>query len=217
MSNESNKSNIFWTSYADLLTSLFFVMLALYVVTFVILRNEQAKYKADSDKLKRLQQIETSVSNIDTSKKYFEYQQAFKKHILKVDVKFQTGSVKIADIQVDQREKLYEAGIMVKSLITRMNSEHKTDSIKYLVLIEGQASRDSFPNHEVSNYTLSYGRALSLLYYWKSRNVLIGENKLPNCELILAGSGEYGEPRSNVNEGNQRFLIHIIPKIGILR
>ncbi len=71
MSNESNKSNIFWTSYADLLTSLFFVMLALYVVTFVILRNEQAKYKADSDKLKKLQQIENSVNNIDASGQYF--------------------------------------------------------------------------------------------------------------------------------------------------
>lgn len=217
MSNESNKSNFFWTSYADLLTSLFFVMLALYVVTFVILRNEQAKYKADSDKLKKLQQIETSVNNIDTSGKYFEYQQAFKKHILKVNVQFERGSANIQNIQSDQREKLYEAGVKVKDLITRMNNEHKADNIKYLVLIEGQASQDNFQNHEYSNYVLSYERAVSLLNYWKSRDILIGENKLPNCELILGGSGEYGEPRSDKNEANQRFLIHIIPKIGILK
>ncbi len=134
-----------------------------------------------------------------------------------MDVQFEKASANIENIRLDQREKLYQAGIMVKSLITRMNNEHKADSIKYLVLIEGQASRDKFQNHEYANYVLSYERALSLLNYWKSRDVLIGENKLPNCELILSGSGEYGEPRSELNAGNQRFLIHIIPKVGILK
>lgn len=212
MSNESNKSNIFWTSYADLLTSLFFVMLALYVVTFVILRNEQAKYKADAEKLRRLQDIEKSVNAIDSN--FFAYKPEYKKHVLKVDVQFNNGSSDMGNIPQVTQDSIIIAGQLIKEQIKKFEKEN----IKYLVIIEGQASIDNFSGHENFNYNLSYARALSLLRFWEQKGVEIGENKLPNCELILAGSGEYGEPRDDKNEeANQRFLIHIIPKVGILK
>jgi hypothetical protein len=38
---------------------------------------------------------------------------------------------------------------------------------------------------------------------------------MDKCELVIAGSGEKGVPRSQVQESyNQRFLIHIVPVIG---
>ena len=211
MSNETNKTNFFWTSYADLLTSLFFIMLALYVVTFVVLKKEQAKYKADAQKLRRIQEIERSVNAIDSN--YFAYNPSYKKHVLRVDVQFKLGSSDMLNISSETRQRIIEAGNKIKEQVEKF----KDDNIKYLVIIEGQASHDNAPNHEASNYGLSYTRALSLLRFWKENDVQIGEGKLKNCELILAGSGEYGEPRDLKDDArNQRFLIHIIPKIGTL-
>jgi hypothetical protein len=42
---------------------------------------------------------------------------------------------------------------------------------------------------------------------------------MKNCELVVAGSGEAGIPRSlpDVWPNNQRFLITIVPKIGDLK
>ncbi len=212
MTDSQGKNNFFWTSYADLLTSLFFVMLVLYVVTFVVLKSEQAKYKADAEKLRRIQEIEKSVNAIDSN--YFAYKPEYKKHILKIDVKFKTGSKDMDNIPSETQSKIIRAGQLIKEKIANL----KDDNIKYLVIIEGQASHDYFDGHKEFNYSLSYSRALSLLQFWNKNNVEIGEGKLKNCEVILAGSGEYGEPRDTQNNSsNQRFLIYIIPKIGNIR
>ncbi|MGH1386877.1 hypothetical protein [Kordia sp.] len=45
---KSNK-NLFWVSFADLMTSLFFVVLVLYVVTYVLLRKEQKELEAKNE------------------------------------------------------------------------------------------------------------------------------------------------------------------------
>lgn len=42
---------------------------------------------------------------------------------------------------------------------------------------------------------------------------------MDKCELVIAGSGEYGVPRATRisdkdDSKNQRFLIHIVPVIG---
>ena len=62
---------------------------------------------------------------------------------------------------------------------------------------------------------MSYQRALGLKKFWEDRDIFL--DKLENCELIIAGSGEGGIPRELPDLGNQknrRFLIHIIPKTG---
>ena len=209
--NSNNNSNFFWTSYADLLTSLFFIMLVLYVVTFVVLKSEQAKYKADAEKLRRIQEIERSVNAIDSN--YFAYKSAYKKHILKVDVQFNRGSSDMGNIPEETQTRIIRAGQLIKEQIEKF----KNDNIKYLVIIEGQASRNNFDGHEDFNYGLSYTRALSLSRFWEKNGVQIGEGKLKNCELIIAGSGEHGEPRDNIDTRNQRFLVHIIPKVGTIK
>ena len=213
MSSEpQNNNNFFWTSYADLLTSLFFIMLVLYVITFVVLKKEQAKYKADAEKLRKIQEIERSVNAIDSN--YFTYKSEYKKHVLNINVQFKSGSSDMENIPTETQNKLVEAGRKIKEQVEKFQSYN----IKYLVIIEGQASRNYFDGHENFNYGLSYTRALSLLRFWQSNGVKIGEGKLKNCELILAGSGEYGEPREASDDTkNQRFLIHLIPKIGTIK
>ena len=184
-------------------------MLALYVVTFVVLKKEQAKYKADAEKLREIRKIELAVNSIDPSKKYFIFDTTYNKHVLNIQVNFPEGGYDIFHPNFDdKRIDLQKAGDLIKKLIERLNSEQK--GIKYLVVIEGQASKDGYSK----NNQLSYERALALYKYWNK--VGIDLEKLPNCELVLAGSGEGGVPRQmpDVKPKNQRFLIHIIPKIG---
>ena len=81
------------------------------------------------------------------------------------------------------------------------------------MIIEGQASRDVYPG----NYELSYERALALKKFWEERGIHFG-NK---CEVLISGSGD-GKlsgtdfMREPVEADNQRFLVHIIPKPGMV-
>ena len=204
----------FWTSYADLMTSLFFVMLALYAVTFVVLKAEQARYKADAEQLRKIREIEKALNGIAEKGGYFAYSEEHKKHILTIEVKFMRGSSDITTIEEDKRLQLVAAGRVIMSKIDSINQVEP--NIKYLLIIEGQASRDQNEGHEYLNYVLSYNRALSLLNFWKKNGINVGEGALKNCELLIAGSGEYGTPRDVENVKNQRFLIHILPKTGAI-
>ena len=91
--------------------------------------------------------------------------------------------------------------------------ENSKDNMQYLLIVEGQASRDLF-NY---NYELSYSRALALKRYWEECDIDFGNN----CEVLISGSGDgrlsgTGFMRENTEYDNQRFLIHIVPKYGTI-
>jgi len=210
-SNEK-KRDFFWLSYSDLMTSLFFVMLVLFVLVYSMqnklisdLERNNETLSAAKEELDRIKEIQKTVDNID--KNYFQYDSINKKHILNMSFLFPTQSPDISRIVPDKRNDLLKAGEAIKTLILRYPEE---DNIKYLVVVEGQASNDGWSG----NNDLSYHRAQSLVNFWKTNN--IGLDKLKNCEIIIAGSGEKGVPRNipDVPPANQRFLITIVPKIG---
>jgi outer membrane protein OmpA-like peptidoglycan-associated protein len=201
------KGNSFWLSYADLMTSLFFVMLVLYALTFVKLKAERETYRLQAEQFKKIQALQKAIEDIDPTDKYFEYNEEYKKHILKLQVQFGKGSANIQKLPTSTKRELVEAGKKIQTLVNNYKDEK---NIRYLVLIEGQASLDSYSR----NFELSYERALSLLEFWEANHVNL--RKLENCELILSGSGTGGVPRDKNEDKNQRFLIQIIPKIGTL-
>lgn len=199
------KKDFFWLSYSDLMTSLFFVMLVLFVLVYSMQSSIIKDLAAAKEELERIREIEKAVNNID--KRYFAYDSLNKKHILNVQFLYPTGSAIISQIKPDKRPELIEAGKAIKELVLKFP---EAENIKYLVVIEGQASRDNWEGND----KLSYYRALSLINFWAESE--IGLEKLKNCELIIAGSGEKGIPRTqpDLPPANQRFLITIIPKIG---
>jgi len=199
MSKSKNES-FFWTSYSDLMTSLFFVMLVLFILTIVLLHN---KIKATENQLKKIQEIEEAINKIDTT--YFEYRKEYKKHILKINVNFPTGKADIQLVDFATRSKLVQAGLTIQDFINVVTQKYP---IQYLLIIEGQASKDNFGY----NYELSYERALALNRFWESQNINFGSS----CEVLISGSGTGGTMRELDEKLNQRFLIHIIPKPGII-
>lgn len=206
-SNEK-KRDFFWLSYSDLMTSLFFVMLVLFVLVYTMQNKMIGELGEKGRELDRIKEIEKTVNNIDTA--YFKYDAENKKHILNMQFLFPKGSNDISKIVPDKRDDLLKAGEAIKQLILKYP---EIENIKYLIVVEGQASKDNW----IGNDDLSYHRAQSLIEFWEQNN--IGLDKLKNCEIILAGSGEKGIPRTKPDTGNanQRFLITIVPKIGQMK
>jgi outer membrane protein OmpA-like peptidoglycan-associated protein len=208
--SKNKKESFFWTSYSDLMTSLFFVMLVLFVLVIVLLHNkinEQAveleKYRmVDLAQYQMIKDVEKANENID--KKYFEYNANHKKHVLKINVNFPVGKSDMNTIDENTQQQLKNAGNTIKKQINEM--QQKYPNIQYLLIIEGQASKDKYAH----NYELSYERALALSRFWQNSHIDFGKN----CEVLISGSGIGGSMRSTIESHNQRFLIHIIPKTG---
>lgn len=219
----ANKNSFFWISYSDLMTSLFFIMLVLFVFTVGVLvrhmRVTQEQFEATKYELEKIKEIDASIEKLDDE--YFKYLERHKKHVLRLSVVYDTGESDIYSIE-DHRAilpKLREAGHEIENIVNAFKDDMGID-VQYLVIIEGQASRIPFsdPGEFRNNEVLSYQRALALKEFWLSNGIDFESN--PRSELIVAGSGEGGVPREPPDdEGctkNQRFLIHVIPKPGVI-
>jgi len=214
-SNEK-KRDFFWLSYSDLMTSLFFVMLVLFVLVYTMQNKMIGELKVKELELNRIREIEKAVNNID--KRFFVYDSINKKHILNIDFNYPASVSNINSISdpknIKSKQQLInefvQAGFEIKKLVQKFPD---IENIKYLLVVEGQASKDG----AAVNDDLSFHRAQSLIELWKSRNV--GLDNLKNCEIVIAGSGERGIPRiePDIPPSNQRFLITIIPKIGEMK
>ena len=204
---KSKKESFFWTSYSDLMTSLFFIMLVLFILTIALLHN---KITATQGELDKINELNTSIEKIDRT--YFQYDPTFMRHTLKdINVSFRTNSAEISDLSAKDLARLDSAGHAIRTFM--LNAHRDIPEAEYLLIVEGQSSRDNYYH----NYELSYARALSLVKFWVSRDILFDD--LP-CELIISGSGQSSkfrnQPDNATNKSNQRFVIHIIPKPGVL-
>lgn len=211
---KKKRESFFWTSYSDMMTSLFFVMLTLFVLAIGLLHREVVQIGKDRDateaELQKINEIRTAVQSIDST--YFSYDPFYKKHILKTEVKFRKGSSNINDLNLDTQTELLAVRDTIKSFLDNLIA--KDNSASYLLIIEGQASRDNY----LLNNQLSYERALSLFKFWfpNQNETTLQFYNLP-CEVVIAGAGDMeGKPRAESNDDNQRFLIQIIPKPGII-
>lgn len=197
------KESFFWTSYSDLMTSLFFVMLVLFILVIVLLHKRMEATEAQLQEIKKVEQ-----STKDLSRDHFQYRSDYKKYVLTIQVRYPAGKSDLNDmISTDkdaQLHKLKEAGQEIQSFLKK-HSENQ-----YILIIEGQASKDNY----LFNYELSYQRALGLMRYWiEDSGITFGNN----CEILISGSGDGKLDTHSMREAgneteNQRFLIHILPK-----
>ena len=207
--------SFFWASYADLMTSLFFVMLTLFIVVIVALNNARIDAIAQTAELQakidKADEINNATRELDTQhSEYFEYYPEYKKHKLGITVNFPMSSASMNNIPATTKKDLIKTGEILKDFINKTTSNNP--HIQYLLIIEGQASRDK-SNY---NYELSYQRALSLKIFWESNEINFNDR---NCEVLICGSGDgrlsgTGLMRESKEVLNQRFLIHILPKPG---
>jgi len=202
------KNSFFWVGYSDLMTSLFFLMLVLFVVAY-------KKYEVDQKMLKEIKSVEKALSELD--RKYFEFDKINKRYKLKTSINFAVNRSNIYDkkhISEKQREELLDAGRKLYHKVKTI-TDANTD-VDYLLVIEGMTSRykDNFKTNPDRGYKLSYERALALYNFWKSNGIYFRDLE-PQCEIILAGSGYFSQSRDTINEANnKRFTIQITSKVG---
>ncbi|MEM6345650.1 MAG: hypothetical protein AAF927_17290 [Bacteroidota bacterium] len=249
---KKDSSRLFWVSYADLMTALFIIVLALFILSYKMfkvraaaletteeelrvrsleidgqaqaleelqrrlseeemfassliqdLNQERARLTVMEEEYKKLQEIQKAIESLDP--RYFVYQPAYKRHVLRTQVQFPKGQNAIPP---SYEITLLQAGRALEGLVDKLDPD---GNVKYLLVIEGMASSDSYSR----NYELSYERALSLFRLWEQKGLNFDPNRV---EVMISGSGEGGVGRDLVDESkNQRFLIQIIPKIGELK
>ena len=220
MADRDNKKSLFWTSYSDLMTSLFFAMLVLFVVVVVAMGtvNKQLKealnraeitIEQQNQVLKLQEQFQTLASS--TSLDYDDEKRMFyAKDFVGIEI-FEPNE---ADIKKDFVNKVDEVGKDIKNIIDSLNKANS--NFKYQLVIEGTAAipykelrAGTYNKDNYDMYLLSYRRALALYKRWQHLNF-----RESNTEIIIAGSGFNGINRDKVLEdNNKRFVIQIIPKI----
>lgn len=223
----NNKKALFWTSYSDLMTSLFFAVLVLFVVVVVAMgavnrQVQEAKEKlekalidanATNEQLNQILRLQDQFNTLTTSSslKYDEQKRMFYvKDFVGIEI-FEPNKDIIKDEYV---ETVNRVGNDIKELIESLKENNK--DFKYQLVIEGTAAipyrelkAGTFNPDNVGMYELSYRRALALYNKWKHLNF-----RESNTEIIIAGSGFNGINRDKiVEDNNKRFVIQIIPMI----
>ena len=236
---DGKKNGSFWPSYVDIMTTLFAITLVLFAVSFSRFKIKEKQLQLLVNEYEDIINVYSTVGSIDSTK-YFGYNEQYLKHLFTVDVEYQQKEYQIDKLKLDlidqdkasnKRDSILEAGRIIQQTIMSLEaSDSHKYNIKFLVVIEGQASRVRYDTDDYhNNYTLSYLRAQFLNKFWKDNGIDI--SSIPRCELIISGSGEDGVPRVSPSilnpitseereqwiaeeSKNQRFLIHIVPVIG---
>lgn len=232
---KNNSKEFFWPSYVDVMTNLFAITLVLFVVSFFLFKNFNKKL-ADAvseltvlkEEYQRIQDMNAALQSLDRNS-YFQYNTQYQKHILKIHFEYLVDQYELPS-GLRNKEVVSEIAEVGKSVlktiedirIKYIDGQDNKFTIKFLIVIEGQASRSGTEQH---NAVLSYMRALSLREYWldPANGVTYDGFSFMSpelrCELIVSGSGVFGSPREpdyingKVNSANQRFLVHIVPVI----
>jgi len=205
----------FWPSFSDLMTSLFFIVIILFVIYFVLSQKykQEVSITNDSlatlvDKYKKITGVENSLKNLENE--YFYYNSDCKRYELLQNFIFPPGQ---AIIPIDAEKDLVNAGKNLKNIIDSLRGK---DSIRYTLILEGRVAKKWDGTEQLTESKakqLSFERGSAVYNLWRGRGINFDENL---CEVIIAGSGYGGLCRyEDVNEGdNKRVVIHIIPKVG---
>lgn len=224
--SKNRKESFFWVSYSDLMTSLFFIMLVLFVLSSTGLYMSEQATRKQLDKIEEIQQAVNRLPKTffreDSINKRWTLREEFTPHFASMD----------ATIPPSDTTQLIYIGQSLMSVVDSLNMLKASKvytgmNVKYMVVIEGMASDIKYAHND----ELSYNRALSVYYLWK-RNGIDFENS--DCEVQVSGSGTRGIRPYNAEyyealkkgddnaasyfnleeeEKNQCIIIQIIPKI----
>jgi hypothetical protein len=164
-----NKSNFFWVGFADLMTSLFFIMLVLYVVSFTLftvkyeeledtnskmdslivnLENNKKLLLIQAEKAKIIDDVEKNLEPLIKNSSLFKYEEKYKRFTLGFDVKFKLGKSKINSTSLIRSNetivKISNVGIELQKtidfLIEKKESNSNMKNVSYLLVISGYSS-----------------------------------------------------------------------------
>lgn len=231
------KSSFFWVGYADLMTSLFFIMLVLFVVTISFLQfkmkenlsiikenedlfnnnltlisslqNKEEQLNIEIQRLNKLLKIEEQFKPLEDSP-YFVYLDQCKKFVARDLIGKQIFESKQTFIKNEFIDVTVKAGEVLENFLKKMQESNPNQS--YLLVIEGNMANEldkSININDLWGYKKSFERALAVYNLWQERSI---DFRKYNVEVMICGSGFNGLCRDEEEGNNKRFSIQIIPK-----
>lgn len=223
---DKKQDSFFWPSYVDLMTSLFFIMLLLFAISFssvAPLKKENTDLKHINDSLvNAITNIKGVVSTMDQigsifesfNNQFLEYQPEYQRFAMTEQINFINNGYEIDSLTVTNynsiNKYLDKTGKLLYEKLIELDQikKEKHWDVSFIVIITGMTSKDGSDEH---NYTLSYNRSLSLLKYWKPKYNF--EEKFKDLiDFQISGVGEYGIGRNLNDSLNRTFYIQIISK-----
>lgn len=207
MARERRK-DLFWLSYSDLMTSMFFIMLVLFVICIAKMSNDNTNTNKKLHNLESILGLENQFKILAESS-CLRYDSIHKTFIAKdlegIEI-FEAESDIIKPIYLG---KVHLVGNSLDSVLNILHSENPDFS--YLMVIEGySANSGKWDNDREYNYDLSFRRALRLYNTWRQEK---HDLRKYNTEILICGSGLNGINRDPVEDNNKRFVIQILPKV----
>ena len=242
-SSAMSKKNLFWISYSDMMTSLFLIMLTLFVVFTIKMVSVNAQLRKNNQELIIMSQSEDSLKiALQSAVKEANATNEQLKTILQLDEQF----VELANstaLRYDEQKKMFvspsfegieifepdkdnikpdfllrvdEVGNSLQLILARLHTANPNFS--YQLVIEGTAA---IPWKQLRAKTYNPDNQEMYLLSYKRALALYqrwrknGLNlRQYNTEIVIAGSGFNGINRDyTIEENNKRFIIQIIPKI----
>ncbi|MBA3986212.1 MAG: hypothetical protein H0X63_06500 [Flavobacteriales bacterium] len=206
------KSNFFWVGYSDLLTSLLFVMLVLFVITFAVLKKKQSEIEIEIERLRKIVNIEKQFDPF-INHPDFVYDEKCQKFYIKQLMGIEMFEPDEIIIKPQYRSVAISSGNKILEFIKTLYEQN--NEFSYLLVIEGNVANTwdkKFSSDSRYGYETSYKRALSVYNLWIENNISFREY---NVEVLITGSGFNGLCRDDeIEENNKRFSVQIIPKTG---
>ena len=210
MAGSKKKNDFFWVSFSDLMTTMFFVMLVLFVLTVVYLKLEQAKTVAKVEDCKKILQLEEQFKPLQTGGD-FHYLEKCKKFIAKDLMGEEIFEPDKTNIIPEFKSMTINVGKKLERFLSKLEKENPDFS--YLLVIEGNMANTydkRFNKNSEYGFKTSYERALAVYNLWLENNINFRKS---NIEVLISGSGFNGLCREPIEENNKRFSIQIIPKV----
>ena len=145
---DGNNNSSFWPSYVDIMTTLFAIMLVLFIASFSRFKIKEQQLQSLVDEYENIITVYKTVGSIDSTK-YFGYDSVYLKHMITVEVEYQQKEYHMDRLKLDlvdtvaankKRHDVIEAGKVIKKTIESLENLETQTNIKFLVVIEGQAS-----------------------------------------------------------------------------
>ena len=192
------------------MTSLFFIMLVLFVVTVGYLKHNEKELKVELAEKEKLLQLDEQFKPLEESG-YFYYLESCKKYIVKDFMGIEIFESEQTTIKPEYINQTLEAGKELDRFLQKLNKTNP--EMSYLLVIEGNMANKYDKSMNKDNnwgYLASYQRALAVYDLWTKQGL---DLRKYNVEIMICGSGFNGLCRDNKEENNKRFSIQLIPKV----
>ena len=193
------KSNFFWVGFADLMTSLFFIMLVLFIVTVVVLENKMKENVEIINNNKNIiEENEKLISELKENEKDLNIENEKLNKLLKIEEQFKPLENNSNFVYLNECKKFVaskligqeifkpnevlikkefinitlEAGKTLELFLSKLNDVNPTMS--YLLVIEGNMANrfdKSINKDDEWGYKKSYQRALAVYKLWQVNSI----------------------------------------------